>query len=49
MTTLRKHAYGLMVALALTVFVGAPFSPIVGGGVDVVITNGMPSGGGSAK
>ena len=49
MKPLRKHGYGLMVALALTVFVAGPFSPIVAGGVDVVITNGMPSGGGSAK
>ncbi len=49
MNTLRKHAYGLMVALSLTVFVAGPFSPIVAGGTDVVIANGVASVGAAAK
>ena len=49
MKTLRKHGYGLMVALALTVFAAGPISPIVSGGTDVVITNGFGEGGGAAK
>ena len=49
MNTLRKHAYGLMVALTLTVFIAGPFSPIVAGGTDVVITNGTAQPGDSAK
>lgn len=47
--TIVKHGYGLMVALALTVFVAGPFSPIVAGGTDVVIANGNCSGSGCVK
>ncbi len=47
--TIVKHGYGLMVALALTVFVAGPFSPIVAGGTDVVIANGTGQPGGAVK
>lgn len=46
---LLKRGYGLMVALALTVFIAGPFSPIVAGGVDVVIPNGDPQVGSSTR